>query len=90
MGVDVPVDGGGRGCQGPGPVMGGLVWYRPLAGNASATGNEAGACFRRALTYPLGRFVGHGVFRGVVPPGPGVLQLGASLGMPFMWEISLP
>ena len=41
-----------------------------------------------------GLFVGlvesDGVFRGVVPPGPGVLLLEASPGMPFMWDISSP
>jgi hypothetical protein len=31
-----------------------------------------------------------GAFRGIVPPGPGVLLLEASPGMPFMWESTLP
>ena len=72
--------------------MGGRVWYRPLAGNASVTGNEAADYFRHALHGQRGLFVGlvesDGVFRGVVPPGPGVLLLEASPGMPFMWEMS--
>jgi RNA polymerase sigma factor (sigma-70 family) len=82
-----------EGCHGPGPVMGGRIWYRPLAGNASVTGNEAEGYFRYGLD-PRGLFVGlvegDGVFRGVVPPGRGVLLLEASPGMPFMWQFSLP
>ena len=38
-----------EGCHGPGPVMGGHVWYRPLAGNASVTGNEAEGYFRHGV-----------------------------------------
>jgi hypothetical protein len=84
-----------QGCHGPGPVMGGHVWYRPLAGNAALTGNEAGDYFRHLMTFnPRGLYVGlvesGGTFRGVVPPGPGVLLLEASPGMPFMWEFTLP
>ena len=38
-----------EGCHGPGPVMGGRVWYRPLAGNASVTGTEAEGYLRHGL-----------------------------------------
>jgi hypothetical protein len=83
-----------EGCHGPGPMRGGRVWYRPLTGNASLTGNEAEEYFRRGLTDRRGLFVGlvgsDGIFRGVVPPGPGVLLLEALPGMPFMWTFSLP
>jgi hypothetical protein len=84
----------GEGCHGAGPVTGGRVWYRPLAGNASVTGNEAEVYFRHALTDSRGLFVGlvesDGGFRAMVPPGPGVLLLEAMPGMPFMWEFTLP
>ena len=83
-----------QGCHGPGSVMGGRVWYRPLTGNASVTGNEAADYFKHALQGQQGLFVGlvesDGIFRGVVPPGPGVLLLEAFPGMPFMWQFSLP
>jgi hypothetical protein len=82
-----------QGCHGPGPVKAGHVWYRPLAGNAALTGNEAGDYYRYLMTIdPRGLYVGlvesGGAFRGVVPPGPGVLLLEASPGMPFMWTSS--
>ena len=84
----------GTGCHGQGPVTGGRVWYRPLAGNAAVTGNEAEGYYRHRLVDLQGQFLGlvesNGVFRGVVPPGLGVLLLEASPGMPFMWEWSLP
>ncbi len=80
-----------EGCHGPGPIMGGYVWYHPLAGNASVTGTEAEGYLRHGVN-PQGLFVGlveaDGVFRGVVPPGRGVLLLEASPGMPFMWDAS--
>jgi hypothetical protein len=83
-----------EGCHGPGAIMGGRVWYRPLAGNSTLAGNEAEAFLRHGLVDPLGLFVGivesDGVFRGVVPPGPGVLLLEAFPGMPFMWQMSMP
>src|SRR5262249_57349890 len=82
------------GCHGPGAVMGGRVWYRPLAGNAAVTGNEAEGYFRHGVTAGRGQFLGlvegDGVFRGMVPSGPGVLLLEASPGMPFMSEMRLP
>ena len=34
----------------------------------------------------MGLVESDGIFRGVVPPGPGVLLLEAHPGMPFMWE----
>ncbi len=83
-----------HGCHGPGDIMGGRVWYRPLAGNATVAGGEVGAYFQRGVTEPHGLFVGlvgaDGAFRGIVPPGPGVLLLEPMPGMPFMWEFTLP
>jgi hypothetical protein len=82
------------GCHGPGPIMAGHVWYRPIIGNASATNNETADYFRYAIEGQRGLYVGlvesDGAFRGVVPPGPGVLLLEAAPGMPFMWVFSLP
>jgi RNA polymerase sigma factor (sigma-70 family) len=82
------------GCHGPGPIMGGRVWYHPLAANAALAGSEVGGYFRHGMVgwpgLPVGVVEGDGVFRGAVPPGPGVLLLEASPGMPFMWEYSLP
>jgi RNA polymerase sigma factor (sigma-70 family) len=82
------------GCHGPGPIMAGHVWYRPIIGNASATNNDTADYFRYALEGQRGLYVGlvesDGVFRGVVPPGPGVLLLEAAPGMPFMFVFSLP
>ncbi len=79
-----------EGCHGPGPIRGGYVWYHPLAGNAALTGSEVGAYFRHGMVGWPGLLVGvvesDGVFRGAVPPGPGVLLLEAKPGMPFMWE----
>jgi hypothetical protein len=82
-----------QGCHGPWPVKAGRVWYRPLAGNAALTGNEVGDYYRSLMKFdPRGLYVGlvesGGAFRGVVPPGPGVLLLEASPGMPFMWTSS--
>jgi RNA polymerase sigma factor (sigma-70 family) len=83
-----------EGCHGPGPIMGGRLWYRPLAGNAAASGNEFEGYMRHGVTDQLGLFVGlvedDGRFRAVVPPGPGVLLLEAAPGMPFMWQFSMP
>src|SRR6185312_4598704 len=69
----------------------------PLAGNAALTraGDEVGDYFRHGLVDRPGLLVGlvegDGVFRGAVPPGPGVLLLEASPGMPFMsWQSLLP
>jgi hypothetical protein len=82
------------GCHGPGPIMAGHVWYRPIIGNASATNSETADYLRYALEGQRGLYVGlvesDGAFRGVVPPGPGVLLLEAAPGMPFMWVFSLP
>lgn len=83
-----------HGCHGPGNVMAGHVWYRPLAGNAATAGTEVGDFLRHAPGSPDGLYVGFvgadGTFHGAVPPGPGVLLLQASPGMPFMSQLYLP
>jgi RNA polymerase sigma factor (sigma-70 family) len=80
------------GCHGPGPVTGGRVWYRPLAGNTWLTRTQVGEYLRQTSTHDRGLFMGltdsDGKFPGAVPPGPGVLLLEAAPGMPFMWSMA--
>jgi hypothetical protein len=83
-----------EGCHGPGPIMGGRIWYRPLVGNSSVDGTEIGAYLQHGVADQHGQYVafvgGDGTFRAVVPPGPGVLLLEPFPGMPFMWQLSMP
>jgi RNA polymerase sigma factor (sigma-70 family) len=83
-----------QGCHGPGPIMGGRIWYRPLVNNDAVTGSETGAYLQHGVVDQHGLYLGivegDGTFRVVVPPGPGVLLLEAAPGMPFMWQFSMP
>jgi RNA polymerase sigma factor (sigma-70 family) len=76
-------------CGTPGALLAGNVFYFPLSTNTALLGTPAGMYFEgpphgeaRSLTAEIN---GDGVFRIAVPPGPGVLVVKASPGLPVPW-----
>ena len=79
-----------RGCHDtvPGPLLAGSVFYFPLSSNTALRGTPTGLYFEgfprgSANWYRLVPIGGDGRFRMAVPPGPGVLLVQASPGMPM-------
>jgi hypothetical protein len=81
-----------RGCHDtvPGPLVAGNVHYFPLSSNTALHGSPTGLYFEGfpagSQNYYLNAVIdGDGQFRMAVPPGPGVLLVQASPGLP-MWQ----
>ena len=71
----------------PGPLLAGNIWYYPLATNSVIRGKEIGLYFeglpQGVVNYQLNAVIEpDGRFQITVPPGPGVLLVQASPGIP--------
>ena len=78
--------------QWPGPLQTGYVRYFPLASNAALRGSPTGLYFQgiqpgTANYYTSVPIDPDGGFRIAVPPGPGILLVRSSPGMPFNAEL---
>jgi hypothetical protein len=82
-----------QGCHDtvPGPLMAGSVFYFPLSSNTALRGSPTGLYFEGfpagSQNYYLNAVIdGDGQFHMAVPPGPGVLLVQASPGLPMFAE----
>ncbi len=93
-GTDRPIVSGPRqGCHdvGLGPLVAGYVTYFPLASNIALRGTPAGLYFEGIPAgiqnyYRAAVIDGEGRFQISVPPGPGLLLIQSSPGMPMFGE----
>jgi beta-lactamase regulating signal transducer with metallopeptidase domain len=93
-GTDRPIVSAPRqGCHDtvPGPLLAGYVSYFPLSSNTTLRGSPTGLYFEGIPTggqnyYRSVPIDGEGRFRLAVPPGPGVLMVHASPGLPMFAE----
>ncbi len=96
-GTDRPIVSAPRqGCHDtvPGPLLAGSVFYFPLSSNTALRGSPTGLYFEGFPTgsqnyYRVVAIGGDGRFRLAVPPGPGVLLVQASPGLPMFAEVQV-